>query len=52
MLNRIVDLIIFITFAHEILLVDSGYSWLSLIYEELKDILEENKHGFDCKSRT
>ena len=44
--NR-VKLIIFKTFAHEILPVDAVWSPQSVIYEELKDIFEENKHGFD-----
>ena len=46
------DLIIFITSAHEILPVDGVCSWQSLIYEEFKDIFEENKHCFDGKSCT
>ena len=52
MLNRIVELIMIITFAHEILPVDGVWSWYSFIYEELRDIFKENKHGFDGKSHT
>ena len=52
MLNKVVKLIIFNTFAHEILAVDTVWSWPSFTYEELKDIFKENKHGFDCKRHT
>lgn len=52
MLNRIVELIMIITFAHEILPVDGVWSCYSFIYEELRDIFKENKHGFDGKSHT
>ena len=35
------------TVAHEIRPLDAVWSRQSFIYEELKDIFEENKHGFD-----
>ena len=43
---------IFNFFAHEILPVDAVWSWQSFIYEELKDVVDENKQGFDGQSRT
>ena len=46
-LVTLVKLIILNTFAHEILPVDAVWSRESFIYEELKDIFEKNKHGFD-----
>ena len=46
MLLRVVELKIFITFAYEIILVDGVWGREKLIYEELKDIFEENKHDF------
>ena len=52
MLNKVVEFIILITFAHEILQVDGVWIWWGLIYEELKDKFEENKHGFNIKSHT
>ena len=45
-------LIIFNAFADEILPVDTVWNQSSVIYEELKDIFEENKHGFDSQSCT
>ena len=41
------EIIIFNAFAHEILPVDAVWSRSDVIHEELKDIFEENKHGFD-----
>ena len=41
MLNRIIELIIFITFAYEILPLEGVWTWWSLIYEELKDVFQE-----------
>ena len=42
---------IFNVFAHEILPVDDAvWRWQSFIYEEFKDIFEENKQGSDGKS--
>ena len=52
MLIGSVKVIMFNIFAHEILPVDAVWSWQSFIYEELKDIFEENKQGFDGKSLT
>ena len=46
-LITLVKSIILNTFAHEILPVDAVWSRESFIYEELKDIFEKNKHGFD-----
>ena len=51
-LKSLDNIIIFNTFAHELLPVDAVWSRQSFIYEELTDIFEENKHGFDSKSRT
>ena len=39
-------------FPHEILPVDAVWSLWSCIYQEFKDIFEENKQGFDGKSWT
>ena len=52
MWSKVVKLIIFNFFAHEILSVDTVWTWQSFTYEELKDIFKENKHGFDCKRHT
>ena len=52
LLKSLDKLIIFNTFARELLPVDAVWSPSSFIYEELTDIFEESKHGFDSKSRT
>ena len=47
MLKSAAKLINFDTYAHEILPVDAVWSRWSFIFEALKDIFVENKHGFD-----
>ena len=48
---NVTEVCIFNVFAHEILPVDDAFwRWQSFIYEEFKDIFEENKQGSDGKS--
>ena len=48
---NVTEVCIFNIFAHEILPVDDAvWRWQSFIYEEFKDIFEENKQGSDGKS--
>ena len=48
---NVTEVCIFDVFAHEILPVDDAvWRWQSFIYEEFKDIFEENKQGSDGKS--
>ena len=48
---NVTEVCIFNVFAHEILPVDDAvWRWQSFIYEEFKDIFEENKQGSDGKS--
>ena len=48
---NVTEVCIFNVFAHEILPVnDAVWRWQSFIYEEFKDIFEENKQGSDDKA--
>ena len=48
---NVTEVCIFNVFAHEILPVDDAvWRWQSFIYEEFKDIFEENKQGSDDKA--
>ena len=42
-------IILFKAFRRKILLVDAVRSWWSCIYQEFKDIFEENEQGFKLK---
>ena len=50
LLNKIVQFSIFNIFAHKIMSVDAVWRWQGFIYEQLKNIFEEKKYGFDGKN--